>query len=132
MDVESLQNELQVAREELAAATAALAPKHKGGEWERLRQAQDPSLTPERDLARAGGQECAIEIEWPAPWDAGAPLPHVVSSGSRTYVIYHVGEPDPNWDGSYAAMVDPSALVRRSIAIVTFERCIVYKFGAPN
>jgi hypothetical protein len=132
MNVERLRYELQIARDELAAATAALAPKHKGGEWERLREAHERCLVLERDLARAAGEECAVELAWPVPWDAGAPLPHVVSSGARTYLLYHVREPGLAWDGSNATMIDPAALVRRSIAVVTFERCLVHKFGAPN
>lgn len=132
MNASEVMRELQVAREELAAATAALAPKHKGGEWERFRRAHERCLMLERDLARATGDECAVEIEWPVLWDPGAPLPHVVSSGSRTYLIYLVSQRDPNWDGSYANVVTPSAPEKESIAVVRFDECLIYKFGAPN
>lgn len=132
MNAQELSRELQAAREELSAATAALAPKHKGGEWERFRRAHERCLTLERDLARATGDQCAVEIEWPNSWDPGAPLPHVVSSGSRTHLIYLMNEPDPNWDGSYANVVDPSAPEMESIAMVRFDQCLIYKFGAPN
>jgi hypothetical protein len=132
MTAEKLQRELQKAREELSVAAAALAPKHKGGEWERFQDAQERCLTLERDVARALGDECAVEVEWELPWDTGAPLPHVLSSGLRTYLIYLVRKPDPNWDGSYATAVVPAALIKRTIAVVEFERCILYKFGAPN
>src|SRR4051812_26169466 len=105
MRPEQLQRALDAARQELDAATKALAPKHNGGEWERLRVAQEKCITLERDLARSTGEECAIDIDWPAPWDIGAPLPHVIASGSRTYVVYHQQERDPNWDGSYVTVV---------------------------
>jgi anti-anti-sigma factor len=129
---DKIKHELQAAREELSVAAAALAPKHKGGEQERFRAAHDHCISLERELARATGDECAVEIEWPVQWDVGAPLPHVVSSGSRTYLIYLVSEPDPNWDGSYVTMIDPTFSEKRSIAVVEFESCLVYKFGAPN
>ncbi|HXU07178.1 MAG TPA: hypothetical protein VN903_39765 [Polyangia bacterium] len=132
MTADRLQRELQAAREELSAAAAALAPKHKGGEWERFQEAYERCLKLEREVARAVGDECAVEIEWPVPWNTGAPLPHVLSSGLRTYLIYLVREPDPTWDGSYAAVVDPAALMKRPLAVVEFERCVLYKFGAPN
>ena len=64
MTADRLQRELQTAREELSAAMAALAPKHKGGEWERYRAAHEPCLKLEREVARAAGDECAVEIEW--------------------------------------------------------------------
>jgi hypothetical protein len=132
MDAAQIARELQTAREELSSATAALAPKHKGGEWERYRRAHERCLALERDLARATGEECAVEIDWPVRWDTGAPLPHVVSSGARTIVVYLAREPDPNWDGSYANVVDPAAPSPESIVMATFEECLIYKFGAPN
>jgi len=132
MTAERLQLELQKAREELSVAAAALAPKHKGGEWERFQAANERCLRLERDVARALGEECAVELDWPAPWDTGAPLPHVLSSGLRTYLIYLVRTPDADWDGSHATAIDPSALMKHRIAVVEFEHCILYKFGTPN
>jgi len=129
---EDLQRALDAARGELAAAAKALAPKHKGGEWERFRTAQDRCIALERDLARSVGDECAVDVSWPAPWDVGAPLPHVIASGLRTFVIYQQRERDPGWDGSYATMVDPAVPEQRLIAVVEFQRCLVHKFGSPN
>src|SRR4051794_38435478 len=116
MKREDLERALEAARQELNAATRALAPRHKGGEWERFRIARDKCIALERDVARSAGEECAVELDWPAPWDIGAPLPHVIASGFRTYVIYNQRERDPNWDGSYATMVDPAAPEHRLIA----------------
>src|SRR5262245_39184955 len=132
MNASEIARQLQAARDELSAATAALAPKHKGGEWERFGRAHEHCLNLERELARATGDECAVEVEWPIKWDTGAPLPHVVSSGSRTFLIYLARAPDPNWDGSYANVVNPAASEKESIAVVTFDGCLTYKFGAPN
>ena len=57
-------------------------------------------LQAERVLSLAQGKETALACEWEVPWEIGAPLPHVVSSGMRTYLIYVANEPDPDWDGS--------------------------------
>ena len=82
-----LQRSLEEARVELAAALRSLAPKHEGGEWERVRRAEAKCMSLERDLARSLGEECAVEIDWPAPWDIGAPMPYVLGSGGRTVVV---------------------------------------------
>ena len=123
---------LEAARRELAEATQALSLKHSDGEWERWRAAYQNCLTLERDLARSLDEECAVEIGWPAPWDTGAPLPHVLSSGRRTFIVYNQSERDPHWDGSYAQVVDPRTPEMRLIATVEFEHCLVHKFGSPN
>ena len=132
MTAENLKNELLAARAELADAAAALAPKHKGGEWERFGSAQARCIALERELARALGEPCAVEISWPERWSTGAPLPHVISSGSTTRLVYHLSERVPGWDGSTASMIDPSTSDRRPIAIVEFQRCRLHKFGSPN
>jgi hypothetical protein len=132
MTAEDFKRALEAAREELSAAATALRGKHKGGEWGRYRIVHAQCLSLERELARATGDECAVEIPWPHRWDVGAPLPHVLSSGSRTFVIYNIREPDPNWDGSYANVVAPTSDDLRSIAVTEFERCLVHKFGSPN
>lgn len=132
MAAEHIRRDLEAAREKLSAASTALRGKHSRGEWDVYRIAQARCLSLERELARATGEECAVEIPWPQRWDVGAPLPHVLSSGSRTFVIYNMREPDPNWDGSYANVVDPASDDIRLIAVIEFERCLVHKFGSPN
>lgn len=127
-----LKRRLDEARAKLEAAMSSLGPKHKGGEWERYENAHDRCMEAERDLGRSLGEECAVEIPWPAPWDIGAPLPFVVAATGRTFVVYHRKEDDPNWDGSYAHVVDPETQEQRPIAVVEFRRCLVHKFGAPN
>ena len=132
MTAEDCRRDLAAAREKLSAAAAAMIGKHRGGESDRYRAAHAQCLSLERELARATDDECATEIPWPQRWDIGAPLPHVLSSGSRTFLIYNMREPDPNWDGSYANVVDPASAALRLIAVIQFERCIIHKFGSPN
>jgi len=47
-------------------------------------------------------------------------------------LIYLVSTLDPNWDGTYAQVRDPSVDENEFLAIVSFERCYAYKFGGPN
>lgn len=84
----------------------------------------------ERALSLAKGEETAVAFEWEYQWDTGAPLPHVVASGRKIYLMYVVHEPDPDWDGSYVTLVQTSDV--RTIALVEFIDCHAFKFGGPN
>jgi hypothetical protein len=41
-------------------------------------------------------------------WDAGAPLPHMVSNGSRAFVVCLASQRDPQWDGTDVPEVSPA------------------------
>jgi hypothetical protein len=129
---EDLERALKAARQELEKATKALAPKHQGGEWERFRAAHEKCLSLEREVARSAGDECAVEIDWPAPWDAGAPLPHVIASRLRTRLVYRLRDQNTNFDGSTVTLIDPAAPARHPIAVVEFRHCCIHRFGMPN
>ena len=80
-DLHDLENRLRAAGERRQRAIAALAPKHKGGEWEEYHAANQEVLRLERQLA-AKGDEYAEPCDFPLKWDAGAPMPHLMVSGS--------------------------------------------------
>ena len=117
---------------ELATERVALALKHRGGAAEELQSAVAEQRRIERDLSLAKNEETASVVDWRPQWDAGAPLPHVISSGLRTFLIYIVSEPDPSWDGTYANVVDPASETAEPLAIVEFKGCYAHKFGGPN
>ncbi len=98
--------------------------------WKDYLDAHAALLRAERDLAQANGEEAALEIEWKMPWDNGAPLPHVLSSGHMTLLLYHIDEPDPGWDGTYVNVVGVDT--PGQIALVELMRCFAFKFGGPN
>lgn len=54
--------------------------------WEQQRQA-------ERDLAAARGEQYAAVIDIGPRWDIGAPSPHLVSNGSRAFVVCLASQP---------------------------------------
>lgn len=130
--IRNLEDALREATRRFDEAARRLRGKHRGGEWEECRAAFDEKLDAERALGRALSEEVAISIEWTPRWSGGAPLPHVVANGHRTYLLYLVADADPNWDGTSARVVDPAALRRETLALVTFERCYAHTFGGPN
>src|SRR5262245_37632707 len=127
---DDLRRDLARAREELQAAIQALAPKHVGGEMERYQAAAARCHALERALARSLDQEYGVPRDWPLRWDVGAPRPHVLSSGHLVRLVYLLSELDPNWDGSYVNVIDTEQ--PHELAVISFQRCTIYKFGGPN
>lgn len=72
------------------------------GAW---RAALDDQLAAERELAAARGEQYAQVIDIGPDWDTGAPLPHLISNGSRAFVVCRASQPDPDWDGTYTTVV---------------------------
>jgi hypothetical protein len=81
--IHDLERRLQAAEERRQRAMAALAPKHRGGEWEEHHAADQEVLRLERRLAAAKGEEYAEPCGFPLQWDAGAPMPHLMVNDNR-------------------------------------------------
>jgi len=131
-DIPDIDRRLTVAKDRLARAMKALAPKHRGGEWEEYRAATDEVLGLERQLAAVKNEQYAEPIEFPVKWDTGAPLPHLLVNDYRALIAFLVSEPDPAWDGTYATVKEPKSGETESLALVEFEHCFSAKLGAPN
>jgi hypothetical protein len=131
-DIERLERDLKAANERLDVACKALAPRHKGGEWEEFDAASESVLRLERQLAATRGEEYADVLEFPVKWDIGAPLPQLLVNDYRALLAFLMNEPDPNWDGSYVTIKDPVSDQFERIAVVEFEHCISAKLGGPN
>ncbi len=86
----------------------------------------------ERTRAARQGRSYAEPIQLGAPIDAGAPLPHLISGAMSAALVFHCGLDDPNWDGTYTNVIDPSGQVERDLAIVVFERTVATLLGPPN
>jgi hypothetical protein len=132
MSIREIEERLSAARERLAQATRAMAPRHQGGEWEEYWAAHGAVLLLERELAAARGEEHAAPIEFPVNWDAGAPLPHLLRNDYRCFLTFYVREHDPGWDGSRVTVKDPGSGGKESLALVEFSRCVSAKLGSPN
>ena len=85
---------------------------------------------------RGGGDlEVAIPLDWPVPWDIGAPVPHVVASRRATFLIYLVNTArfsSAGYDHSELRVIDPASDDVQRLALVTFADCNALRFGRPN
>jgi len=92
--------------------------------------------TKERELQRAlslaKGEDTAVPIDYPYPWETGAPLPHVVSDGCKVFLIYYIGESNPKWTAQEHVIIDLNTKRSDITALVEFDHCYIYKFGGAN
>lgn len=128
----AIEKQLADANRLLEQATKALAPKHKGGEWEAFRAARHDVLRLERQLAEARSEPYAVPCDFPVKWNVGAPLPFLLCTDNQTVLTFYVDEPDPNWDGTTVKLVDPASSTPVSLCVVTFGNCASAKLGHPN
>jgi hypothetical protein len=96
------------------------------------RAAWDEQLQAERDLAAAHGEPYAQVIDIGPRWDIGAPLPHLISNGSRAFIVCLASQPDPKWDGTYVTMVSPSDADPSAFVVIEMSGCQEIRFGGPN
>lgn len=128
----SLRVALEGARKRREAAARALAPKHKGGEWEEFHAAFEAEFVAERALAAAQNEPHAVPVELPVLWDTGAPLPHLLQNDYRAFLIFFVRETDPKWDGSYVTIRHAGSSVPSRLGVVEFSGCVSTMMGTPN
>jgi len=132
--IPDLENALRAAQSRVEQAWKASAAKIEvnNAEWNEYIAANQEQLAAERILAAAKGEEYAIPVDFPYQWDTGAPLPHLLRNDYRTFLTFFIRKYDPQWDGSYVTVRDPSDPSPCSIAVVEFIRCISAKLGSPN
>lgn len=97
-----------------------------------LRAAHDEQLQPERELAAARGEQYAQVIGLGPRWDTGAPLPHLISNGSRAFIVCLADQPDPHWDGTYVTVVSPDDTRPSLFVVIELWGCTELRFGGPN
>ena len=56
----------------------------------------------------------------------------MLSSGLRSFVAFYLEEPDPDWDGTYVRVVDPTDQAEESLALAEFKDPVAVKLGPPN
>jgi hypothetical protein len=103
--------------------------RHTMDAW---RAAREDQLTAERELAAARGEQYAQVIDIGPRWDVGAPLPHLVSNGSRAFVACLASQPDPDWDGTYVTVVSPADEHQSLFVVIEVWGCAEIRFGGPN
>lgn len=93
--------------------------------WASLHEAQ-------RRLADARNQAWAEPLDLGVKWDVGAPLPHLLSNGSKAVLICHASVTDPSWDGAYVTVASPSDPKPTDMLEFTFRGCHAVTLGGPN
>ncbi len=96
------------------------------------RAAWEDQLKAERDLASARGEQYAQVIEIGPRWDVGAPLPHLISNGSRAFVVCLASLPDPEWDGTWVNVGSPADADPSLFVVIELRGCSQIRFGGPN
>jgi hypothetical protein len=128
VDLKRLSRELDQARRRSDHATKRLRDGGAEAEVE-FRAAMEAQLNAERALAAARNEEHAVPFDLGVQWDVGAPLPHLLTSGLRTLLAFYLSEPDPEWNGSYVRVVDPSDEEPATLALIEFLACSAVKMG---
>ncbi|WP_394845077.1 hypothetical protein LZC95_49495 [Pendulispora brunnea] len=88
------------------------------------------NLEAERKRAAARGEAYAQPYNAIPTWDAGAPVPHLLSSGRNITLVYYGRANDPTWDGTWAHVRDLSDLA--PVVVLDFLGCAIFKMGSPN
>jgi hypothetical protein len=86
----------------------------------------------QREAAAARGEEFAVPFDLGVQWSVGAPLPHLLCSGFRTFVAFYLEDRDPDWDGREVRIVDPTGEGPESLALAEFVGCVAVRLGPPN
>jgi hypothetical protein len=92
---------------------------YRSGDWRAADALTEKRLDLERRVARREGRPFAEVLDWQPRWSGGAPLPHLLTNGHRTFLSYYVQD-------------DPATGHDEPIAVVAFEGCIAASLGPPN
>jgi len=113
MIMSKLEKELEDAKEQLRQVIAS-------NKMDGYIPAHSAVLSLERKVAAERMDEYAETIDFPMKWDAGAPMPHLLTNGNRTFLLFYLPD-DYSEDGR-----------TESVALVQFHRCLSSKLGDPN
>lgn len=130
--IQQLEGRLTAARERQEEICRELAARHPPELRQEYWAVSETVLGLERELAAARGEEYAVPLDFPVKWSPAAPLPHLLTNGSKTFVTFYLHRPDPAWDGTYVTVKDPADGSIESLALVEFLGCVSTRFGDPN
>jgi hypothetical protein len=124
MDEDQRRDLLRRAEDEVRRASREHGPDSPQARAEQQRQ-----LDLERSTAADLGLPYAEHIDLGVTWDAGSPMP-VLLSGLRTFVAFYLSVRDLLFDGPNPRVRDPQA--DGGIGIVEFKRMTSVRIGSPN
>jgi hypothetical protein len=85
----------------------------------------------ERSAAGVVSEEHAVPVNLEIHWNAGAPMPHLFSSGSRAFVLFYSDVPRGGQDKSFREAGGDGIGVP-ALAVAEFIGMHSIKFGGPN
>ena len=103
--------------------------REHGWDSPRARAERQRQLGLERSAAAELGLPYAERVDLPVKWDAGTPMP-VLLSGLRTFVAFYLSVHDPPFGGTSSRVRDPQA--DHGIGVVEFKRATSVKIGPAN
>ncbi len=63
--------------------------------------------------------------------DVGAPLPAVIATEHKTFLVYYLSDPPEDWDGTSVQVVSTSS-EGLPVAVISLKFCHAHMFGPPN
>jgi hypothetical protein len=103
--------------------------REHGWDSAQARAERQRQLGLERSTAAELGLPYAQRVDLGVTWDAGTPLP-VLLSGLRTFVAFYLSAHGPVVGGADPRVLDPQT--DRGIGVVEFKRATSVKIGPPN
>jgi len=103
--------------------------REHGWDSAQARAERQRQLGLERSTAAELGLPYAQRVDLGVRWDAGAPMP-VLLSGLRTFVAFYLGVQDGQFARTNPRVTDPQA--DRGVGVVEFKRATSVKIGSPN
>lgn len=103
---------ISAAEERLALARARV--EHSA--FAEMGAANQELLSAEREVARAHGRQYAVELTLDLAWDAGAPMPFLISNGHQAAVIFYLTSSDQS----------------EAVGVIVFDRAYDVQFGGVN
>ncbi|MGH9252474.1 MAG: hypothetical protein ACRD0W_23575 [Acidimicrobiales bacterium] len=101
-------------------------------DWQTWAAALDAKLEAEREIARLSGQPHAVDLDLGLEWDIGAPLPHLLASEGRTFLVFYLKDTPAGWDGTWVTVVNPADDHTVRLGVAQFINVEAVKLGGPN
>jgi len=74
--------------------------------------------------------EYVVPVDLGVKWDMGAPMPHLLQSEYKTFLLFFLSSNDPYWDGTYITVADPNT--PEPIGVLEWHECVGALLGPPN
>ena len=77
-------------------------------------------------------KEHVTAIDVGLKWDTGAPLPHLLQSEQRTFLVFYLQDATTPWDGTTVQIMDASSSEAYPVGVIEWLWCAGAVLGGPN